>query len=56
MSLFRVIRRLKEHQEFFPAFFEIMNKLFEILGILSLHMHFIIISLYNVLIAKTFLL
>ncbi|KAL4229399.1 Centrosomal protein of 70 kDa [Mactra antiquata] len=28
-----VIRRLQEHQEFFPAFFEIMNKLFEILDV-----------------------
>ena len=30
--LHSVIRRLNEHKEFFPAFFEVMNKLFEILG------------------------
>lgn len=29
---FSVIRRLQEHQEFFPAFYEVMNKLLEILG------------------------
>ncbi|XP_060556869.1 centrosomal protein of 70 kDa-like [Ruditapes philippinarum] len=28
-----VIRRLQEHQEFFPAFYEIMNKLIEILDV-----------------------
>ncbi|KAK3607831.1 hypothetical protein CHS0354_031332 [Potamilus streckersoni] len=28
-----IIRRLEEHSEFFPAFFEIMNKLFEILDV-----------------------
>lgn len=28
-----VIRRLQEHQEFFPAFYEIMNKLMEILDL-----------------------
>lgn len=28
-----VIRRLNEHKEFFPAFFEVMNKLFEILDV-----------------------
>ncbi|XP_045210367.2 centrosomal protein of 70 kDa-like isoform X2 [Mercenaria mercenaria] len=28
-----VIRRLQEHQEFFPAFYEIMNKLIEILDL-----------------------
>lgn len=29
---FRVIRRLEEHSDFFPAFQEIVRKLFEILG------------------------